>query len=296
MFNERPVVVGVDGSDNASAAVLWGAAEAALRSAPLLLVTAFNWPETQVVGEAGTSRRYRDLLLDRSRDHLEAAKYAARQAQRGVDVETRVVFGPPIVVLASESAARLLVLGSRGLGGVNGLLAGSVAVTLAAHAHCPVVVVRPGQPSPSADAPVVVGDEGGSTGEAALAWAFDAAEARGVPLEVVHAYDDRAAADPLIVNALNWRIPPEDELRALDTRLAPWREKYPRVTVRPVVTVDRPAHALVERSRHAQLVVVGSRGRANLAGLVLGSVGHGVLHRSHCPVAVVRPDTGGGTR
>ena len=49
---------------------------------------------------------------------------------------------------------------------------------------------------------------------------------------------------------------------------------------------------LVERSVHAKLVVVGSHGRGGVAGLVLGSVGHAVLHRADCPVAIVRPNVG----
>jgi nucleotide-binding universal stress UspA family protein len=55
------------------------------------------------------------------------------------------------------------------------------------------------------------------------------------------------------------------------------------------VTRERPAHALVAESRRAQLVVVGSRGRGGATGLLLGSVSHKVLHRSHCSIAVVRP-------
>jgi nucleotide-binding universal stress UspA family protein len=62
------------------------------------------------------------------------------------------------------------------------------------------------------------------------------------------------------------------------------------------VAHDAPAHALVERSREAQLLVVGSRGHGNLVGLVLGSVSHAVLQHAHCPVAVVRPDPADGVR
>jgi nucleotide-binding universal stress UspA family protein len=59
--------------------------------------------------------------------------------------------------------------------------------------------------------------------------------------------------------------------------------------VQRIVRRDRPAHALTELSRNAQLVVVGSRGRGGFTGMLLGSVSHAVLHRAHCPVAVVRP-------
>ena len=56
-----------------------------------------------------------------------------------------------------------------------------------------------------------------------------------------------------------------------------------------MVARDRPVHQLLERSRGAQLVVVGSRGHGELAGMVLGSVSNALVHKADCPVAVVRP-------
>jgi nucleotide-binding universal stress UspA family protein len=80
-----------------------------------------------------------------------------------------------------------------------------------------------------------------------------------------------------------------DEHRLLSERLAGWSEKYPDVPVQRLVTRHRPAATLIEQSAHAQLVVVGSRGRGGFAGLLLGSVSHALLHHAACPVAVVRP-------
>ena len=90
---------------------------------------------------------------------------------------------------------------------------------------------------------------------------------------------------------IDWEVVAAGEREVLAERLAGWGEKYPDVEVRRLVTRDRPARALVEESGRAQLVVVGSRGRGNATGLLLGSVSHGVLHASHCPVAIVRPRT-----
>jgi len=75
----------------------------------------------------------------------------------------------------------------------------------------------------------------------------------------------------------------------LAERLAGWSEKYPDVEVRRRVVRDRPAAELVDLSRTARLVVVGSRGRGGVRGLLLGSVGHALIHHAHCPVLVARP-------
>ena len=195
--------------------------------------------------------------------------------------------GAPIEVLSSEARrAQLLVLGDRGLGEVAGLVLGSVAVSLAARGACPVVVVR-GERA-GADGPVVVGVDGSPVSEAALAFAFDAAAARGVDLVAVHAWSP-TAIDEELASLVEWDASAESAVLA--ERLAGWGQKYPQVAVRRTVVRDGAVRALVTASAGAQLVVVGSRGRGNAAGLLLGSVSHGVLHGAHCPVAVVRPGT-----
>jgi nucleotide-binding universal stress UspA family protein len=75
--------------------------------------------------------------------------------------------------------------------------------------------------------------------------------------------------------------------RLLAEALAGWTEKFPDVDVRQVTAHEAPVAALVTASAGAEVVVIGSRGAGGFRALLLGSVGHDVLHRAHCPVAVV---------
>jgi nucleotide-binding universal stress UspA family protein len=86
----------------------------------------------------------------------------------------------------------------------------------------------------------------------------------------------------------------EEEL-VLAESLAGIAERYPQVPVRKAVRRARPAAAVVEASRSARLLVVGTRGHGGFASLLLGSVSHAALHHADCPVAVVRAtgDRGG---
>jgi nucleotide-binding universal stress UspA family protein len=287
-----PVVVGIDGSSSALDAARWAAREAARRRTTVQLISAFGWLETSHLGDHGLGGRYRETMLSRTRAEVSAAAEAATEAAPGLEISERVVDGFPIPLLVAASRrAGLVVLGDRGLGGFTALLVGSVAIGLAARAECPVVVVR-GERSSDAG-PVVVGIDGSEISDAALAFAFEAAVTRKVPLVALHAWTDtllEAAVAPL----LDWDAIEADEHRLLAERMAGWSEKYPDVEVRRVVARDRPAHALIEQATGtaAQLVVVGSHGRGGVAGLVLGSVSHAVLHHSPCPVAVVRADPG----
>lgn len=287
----RSVVSGIDGSETALQAVRWAAAEATQRRSPLRLVSAYAAPAGRLVGDPGLGVDYRTVVRDSAARHLAAAATAATVVAPDLAVQQVLVEGFPISALQAQSVdAALVVLGDRGLGGFTGLLLGSVAVGLAAHAACPVVVVRGPEFDTSAPRvePVVVGVDGSAASEAAVAFAFEAAALRAVPLVAVHAwYDlllDPTMAPPRDADALE-----SDEREVLAERLAGWSQKYPDVDVRRLVVHDRPARALVQESASAQLVVVGSRGRGGLAGMLLGSVSHALLHHAHCPVAVVRP-------
>ena len=291
---QRAVVAGVDGSECGLQAVRWAAAEALQRQLPLRLVAAHAWPSGGLVGDPGLGVDYRAVLRDVVLGHLATAAADARQVAPELDIEQVEVTGYPVPVLLGESAhAEIVVLGDRGLGGFTGLLIGSVAVEVTAHASCPVIVVRGSEPDRTVPRPepVVVGVDGSPTSEAATAFAFEAASLRRVPLVAVHVWRD-VLVDATMAPLLDWDVIDSDEREVLAERLAGWTEKYPDVPVRRLVARDRPARALVEESGRAQLVVVGSRGRGGFHGLLLGSVSQALLHHAHCPVAVVRSPRG----
>ena len=279
------IVVGIDGSPGALEAVRWAAAEAVRRRAHLRVVTAVEWLDRPTVGTPDPGHSVADKLFEAARRDLDDAAAAAKEVAPGVRVDRRTAVGFPVAVLAADSRhAGLLVVGASGRGRLASVLAGSTAVGVATHAVCPVVVVR-GEHRDEA-APVVLGVDPGRSGDAAVAFAFEAAAARGVQLFAVHTWgfppgDARTA--PM------WDELADDAERELAEALAGWSEKYPDVPVRRIVSHSNAAHRLVELSQEAQLVVVGSRGHGELVGLVLGSVSNALVHRASCPVAVVRP-------
>ncbi|MCU1629241.1 MAG: UspA protein [Pseudonocardia sp.] len=290
----RPVVVGVDGSESALNAVRWAAGEAQRRGAILRLVNAVGWTSTPHVANIGLGQAaYHKGLMLLANSQLDAAAESARTAVPGLEIEKEARDGYPPPILTDESKhAELLVVGNRGRGGFLGLMAGSVAVTMAACAACPVVVVReslsesPGSHGDSATASVIVGVDGSPSSQAALAFAFDEALLRRAPLVAVHTWLDQML-EPTTAALIDWVAIEADQHALLAEQLEGWAEKFPDVKVTRVVARDLPARTLVEQSKRAQLVVVGSRGRGGIAGLLLGSVSQALVHHADCAVAVI---------
>lgn len=289
-----PVLVGVDGSAIALDAVRSAARSAALRQRPLRIVHAFIWPLMRVpVGPDPSGPATGGLRHEAERYVAEAVAEAGKVAP-DVPVTGAVVDGPPVPVLLDEARnAALLVLGNRGLGGFAGLLIGSVTVQVSARAQCPVLVARG---EPRADGPVVVGVDGSECSTEAAGWAFDEAARRGSGLVAVHAwlYPVPVAPGDMLPLVYDLDALAAEEERLLAESVAGFAERYPDVPVQRRLVRGSAAGALVEESRNAQLVVVGAHGRGALAGLLLGSVSHALLHHAHSPVLIVphRPPRG----
>ncbi|GAA0250398.1 universal stress protein [Saccharothrix mutabilis subsp. mutabilis] len=284
-----PVVVGVDGSASALEAVAWAADECLRHRAPLRLVHACMPPIVSRSAFASVGEDLDRALRAQGHKWLRQARDAARAVARDIAVTTRLAVTGPVPLLVDESGrARLVVLGSRGLSGVGGLLVGSTALALASHGRCPLVVVRD---APAPDGPVVVGVDGSPVSEAAVAFAFEAASIRGAPLTAVMSWQD-FMVDPGYHDrriATDWTEVEEDERRLLAQRLAGWQEKFPDVHVDRVVRRDNAARLLVRLGEGARLLVVGSHGHEGFTGLLLGSTARTLVRHAPCPLAVVRP-------
>jgi nucleotide-binding universal stress UspA family protein len=280
----EPIVVGTDGSRHAETAVRWAADEAARRQHPLLLVHVLEpWLYDIPRFPAGGTH---NPLIEAARDHLAAAAKIAGERQPDVAVETRLVEDDIVRSLRTASKEAFeLVVGHRGHGGFASLLLGSAGLRLAGHTPGPVVIVR-GE-AEKAHGEVVVGIDVDDESEVALEYAFAAAAARGARLRVVHA-SRLAVALAEAAYASDLEELDKKRERQIGDRLAPVRARYPGIEVLTDLVPGHPVAALVEASSSADLVVTGARG-GGLHEIRLGSIGHGVIHHAHCPVAVVRP-------
>ncbi|MEA2207281.1 MAG: hypothetical protein QOE77_4057 [Blastocatellia bacterium] len=287
MSTERSIVVGIDGSIGAQAAVHWALEEAATRQAAVRLICAYRL----MPGFYQAPGVYADYALDVERVRQAAAKVvedaladAARTAP-DVQVSGDTVDGGPVPALVEASeAASLLVLGSRQRSALGATVLGSVSGAAAARAHCPAIVLRGPAGLAGEQAEVVVGVDGSPASQALLEFAFDHASRRRAPLRAVLCWHPDVFAEML------WRPEPPAPTRTeawLAEAIAGWQEKYPDVDVRSGVVREHPAVGLVSEAATAQLLVVGNRGRHALAGTLLGSVSQAVLHSATCPVAVL---------
>ncbi|TCP47898.1 nucleotide-binding universal stress UspA family protein [Tamaricihabitans halophyticus] len=289
--DKAPIVVGIAESNNQELAVAWAVAEAARWKAPLRLVHAvvatglfFDNPPPPS-GLLDELMRAGETVLDDA--HARITQLAPDLV---VQRELRAAH-PSSLLLTQDPTPRTVVLGAPHTHVMDRLFVGSTTTAVAAHAHCPVAVVRtahPDQGLPTAG-PVVLGLDFGTNSEMAIELAFQQAAQRGTELLVMHATTDSETQVRVIESfAVNWEPVLDVQRRQLDDRLARWRDKYPQVPTTVQLAHGRPRHELIEAGKRAQLLVVGSRGRSGFPGLLLGSTSHALLHHAPCPVIVAR--------
>jgi nucleotide-binding universal stress UspA family protein len=276
---KKYVLVGVDGTPASQIALHWAVEAAQHRELPVRVVRAYlteleRWPAVSTGGYLPPP-----MPLDRFQRELdEAVEYARDRLGYDGGSGWLTDTDPAHAILAEAPDAELVVLGSRSRSKISAAVLGSVATAVTAKAPCPVVVVR----RERRIGPVVVGTDGSPDSDDAVRFGFEEAARTGLPLQVVYCWQpqaDHATSIDSTADLLNnW----------LAESIAPYLDKFPTVRARASVLDGRASTRLIQLSKKAGLVVVGSRGRGGVAGLLLGSVSQSLLHHADSPVAIVR--------
>jgi nucleotide-binding universal stress UspA family protein len=283
MFGSGPVVVAVDGTEDGVRALKYGVQQALRGGRRLRLVHA---PHETMPMAPMMPLFASETLHEMARHVLADAEKQARELG-AEDVETVVADGPRVpAILRHAGDASLIVLGPRS-SRVRRLLTGSTTSGVAHRATCPVVSV-PAAWSPDAPADgVVAGVDDSAHAANVVAAGFAAARERGCGLTVLHAWRPVGQYDAIIVERAMiepWR---EGVIRELERLTSTVGAEYPDVPVKLLAEYHATVPALVEASRHAELLVLGRRGSGAPFGLPLGSVARAVVAGAHCPVEVV---------
>jgi len=289
------VVVGINGEDEALVAARYAAWEAQRRGVGLRLVYAHQpspmWgPSTPIIDEYIWQQ-------DWVRNMLRNATKEIADTHPGLPIRSVVVQGRPAGALVAQSAlASLVVVGTKSMPGVRGLLAGSVAAQVAAHAATPVMIFRTGEawctdPSEFMGRPVVVGVDGSEESMWAVEFAADEAVARRAELYAVMVWDVLGTheAAPLGPDDYYMKVEQAKAARLLAEATAGASERYPDLGVVRRTEHDIDAvRVLSDIASTAGLLVVGSRGHGGFLGLRLGSTVDALVRQAPVPLAVVR--------
>ena len=278
----KGIIVGVDESSYAQAALRWAVDYAAQRNVSVTALLAWDYIDQHHLQP--------DTMFDPSYGSETAEKVLDALVRRAVGVDSEVArvvvcdhAGHALVEAAGTDAA-LVVVGARGMSGFKGLLLGSVSRHLLHAATGPVAIVR--DDASRVNEPVVVGIDGSEPSRRALEWAIEYARCRQLRLVALHAW-------LLPYTMLGIFAPPD---------LRECAERADRFLAHELTHVDAtgliepierrtvegpPSAALLEASSLASLVVVGSRGRGQFTNTLLGAVSDQVSHYATCPVVVV---------
>lgn len=289
MSTERiGVLVGMDESACSEVALAWAAQDAAARRVPLTIATVVDLPR---LADVPLSAELVGTAEQAARRRIDAAVARAGDMVPGLPVRGRVLSGDAAAeLLLLAAGADEIVVGSHGTERFGRLLIGSVGCRVAEYASGPAVVVRT-RPTMG---PVVVGIDNSAHCDAALEYGFAYADRHGLPLVALHVYPPDYVY-PMVPYPMP-AYPTEEELarsraemrRIAEEGVAKWATKFPEISARTDLVEGGAAQQLVEASKTAGLLVVGTRGHGGLAGMLLGSVSHAVLRHAHSPVVVAR--------
>ncbi|MFI0786281.1 universal stress protein [Streptomyces lydicus] len=298
-MESQVITVGLDGSPESRAAAQWAADEADRRQAVLRLLHAWILLAAQAPDTSP------DLDQNAAvRQLVEQVANEVRERHPHLQImEDLVGAEAEVALLQAAAESRMLVLGSRALAPWESFALGDTSLAVVGRAEVPVVLVRGGghtEPPrkqstdagpPVAEPRVVAGVSLNGPCDPLLAFAFDTAANRGLPLQVVH-----GRALPVHAYA-PWGIEPEvaeevvkEAEEKLRETLLPWRERFPDVPVRLTVLPESPTRAVVQAVSGAELLAVGRRRHRPFLAPRVGPVAHAAIHHVRCPVVVIAHD------
>ncbi|MCW2526499.1 MAG: universal stress protein [Pseudonocardiales bacterium] len=286
-LHSTPVILGIDDSEPSRSTVAWAAKEASLRGVALEIVHAGYY----LLGRTNPQIDPAEFgVVGSCKRAIDEAVASARSLFPGLPVSSELDEGDPVDYLIGQTErAGLIVLGGDAGGRLAGAVFRSITQSVAAHAHCPVVVVN--HQSPADAVPrnaVVVGVSPSAGGEAALRFAFQEAQLRGAEVAAVRSWAEVRSGialmglDSLVVE--DWvRM----ETRVLKQCVASVAADYPDVKVTLQLREERSQWALHTAAIGAALLVVGAHREDDHWFSRLGPVASWLLHRAPCPISVV---------
>lgn len=287
----RTWVVGVDGSEGSRTALEWAVIQATGRDVEIVALCTWRAPilPSDAIGQPGLlmdwdgfeaelRRRLDEIIASVQRDDESTVPRIVPKIEQGRAAHT---------LIEASHGADLLVVGSRGRGGLGGVVLGSVSRQCATHARVPVAVV----PDDVALAPVrhlVVGFDGSRNARAAVTWALQFAGADAAidtRIDVVRSVELAPWMDEAGVRE---RFPAEVEKAAaeFDTDLD---QLDPDRRTRRSLKLQDARQALAEAAAGADMVVLGARGHGRFAAALLGTVSTWMLHGASRATVIV-PD------
>ena len=282
------IIVGVEGSTRSEDAVAFARRIAEASGGQITLACAYPYedhPSRAANGE------YRDYLHDDARATLDRMK-AGLDGLEGVSTVAIGDLSPARALqeLAVRESAALVVLGSSQRGTLGRVVAGTTAERLLHGAPCSVAVVpdgfraRAGTPIKT----IAVGHDGSPEAEAGLSAAVMTSQSLGAALRVVHVFSATEYGMPALASWPGYITPPEVFQRFAHESLEQAMAAMPaHVDAEPVFVTGDAVTELVDQSKRADLLFLGSRGYGPHLAVLLGSVSGHVVRDAACTVVVV---------